>query len=237
MTTKYLRSAITAVNDIINRTVKNLSESRLATKAMELKFALESIAAIYTTTMTVADMAEDLGGSAIANQVRVLRELADDVRIKGEQVHHWNNPEHALEGMDETIRIYGKGIAQQMDLLLNQIEQSNQPAAPERSPQDERAIRRAVWSSFYRKGHCKCPYPIGHADREIWADETAAIAAEFSETIIPPAPTAVSIANEEFERDFGTAIAIFCTLLIGNVFEGEVLPIKDIEPFEMCLAR
>lgn len=107
----------------------------------------------------------------------------------------------------------------------------------QQSIEHERAIRRAVWSSFYREGHCQCPFPIGHADREIWADETAAIAAEFSETIMPPAPTAVSIANEEFERDFGTTIAIFCTLPIGNVFEGEVLPIKDIEPFEMCLAR
>lgn len=96
------------------------------------------------------------------------------------------------------------------------------------SKQDEFAIRRAVWSAFVSSGGQKaqCPYPVGHAHREIWVDELAILAKEHHQKILeqtpPPAPIPEPL-------DMGEALRVFCSLPMGNESGGEIIDMPALD--------
>lgn len=94
--------------------------------------------------------------------------------------------------------------------------------------EDEWAIRRAVWSQFVASGmqSAQCPYPIGHAHREIWADELAILAKEHCEQILEMVPARAPIARQ---LHMGDALREFGELPIGEVLEGEAIALPPAQ--------
>lgn len=108
-------------------------------------------------------------------------------------------------------------------------------AAQELSRDDEMAIRRAVWSRALSTNlqDCKCPYPVGHAHREIWVDELMILCKEHHEQILEQTPPPAPVAEE---LDMREALDIFGMLPLGPVYEAEFIELQALNSDEQTPA-